>query len=190
MSRDTCPVCLPSLSPPVCRAWGTQQQAAPASDSVLPPSFLSSFQWFQQVVPGEGPCSETQKQRGHSGEGEAQRCAGRRTEGAGVREPPPHRPRRGLLGQGAHRSPPPPRSPSPPFCSGWHLPLSRRRVLPIHRTDPAVKARGCSGACLCREAAKSPGDRKKGSPAGKLEGHSLFALPRDLLSEQVAKMVR
>lgn len=41
-----------------------------------------------------------------------------------------------------------------------------------------------------REAAKSPGDRKKGSPAGKLEGHSLLALPRDLLSEQVAKMVR
>lgn len=53
-----------------------------------------------------------------------------------------------------------PRSPSPPFCSGSHLPLIRRRVLPIHRTDPAVKAPSCSSACLCREAAKSPGDRE------------------------------
>ena len=60
----------------------------------------------------------------------------------------------------------------------------------MHRTDPAVKARGCSGACLCLEAAKSPGDRRTGSPAGKLEAHSLLASPRDLLSEQLAKMVR
>ena len=42
------------------------------SDFVLPLSLLSSFQWFQQVITGEGTCSETQKQRGHSGEGEAQ----------------------------------------------------------------------------------------------------------------------
>lgn len=62
------------------------------------------------------------------------------------------------------------------FCSGWHLPFSRRRVLPIHRTDPAVKAR-LQRRLPCREAAKSPGDRKKGNPAGAERGTACLLLP-------------
>lgn len=78
--------------------------------------FISSFQWFQQVNTGERTGSETQKQRGHSREGEAQRAPGRRPQGADGGDPARRSPLLGPLGQGARRQPPPPSS--APVCSG------------------------------------------------------------------------
>lgn len=82
----------------------------------------------------------------------------------------PAAPRRGSpslssgIGRYTPRRPRGNQAPSPPFLSGSHPPQDQRRVFPIHRTDPAVKARGCSVACLPGEAAKSPGDRREGDP--------------------------
>ena len=151
---------LPSVSPfsssSCLRGAGRPAAGCSPSDSVLPPSLLCSFQWFQQVFPGEGTCSETQKQRGHSGEGEAQRCTGRHLEGAGVRKPPPCRTPRGLLGQGARRSPPPP--PSASVGSGltetgedWPLPTRdqglAQRCQPSRPRPPVCFTKFTEGEC-------------------------------------------
>lgn len=81
---------------------------------------------------------------------------------------------------------------SPGPCAFFPLGLAPSspppRVLPILRTDPAVKARGCSVACLPAwrggEIARRP---RRWRLAGRLKGHRLLATPQDLLSQQFAK---
>lgn len=71
-----------------------------------------------------------------------------------------------------------PRSPTPSFGSGSLPPLIQRRVFRIHRTGPAVKARGCSSACRCREAAKSPRDPQEGAEQENWRGTACLLLSR------------
>lgn len=62
------------------------------------------------------------------------------------------------------------------FLSSSQPPLGRRRVFPFHRTDPAVKAHGCSSACLRLQGETPTSDRKKGRVARELEGDKNGAL--------------
>lgn len=54
------------------------------------------------------------------------------------------------------------------FLASTQPPLGRRRVFPFHRTDPAVKAHGCSSACLRLrgETDKRPQEGKGGAGPG------------------------
>lgn len=80
--------------------------------------------------------------------------------------------------------------PFPPFLAVSHRPPHQRQVLPIHHAAPAVKARGCSCACLGRGAAESPGHRKEGDPQENWRGTACFANPQDRLPQRFAKIVR
>lgn len=69
-------------------------------------------------------------------------------------------------------------APQPALLSSSQPPLCRRLVSPFHRTDPAVKAHGCSSACLrlLGESSKQEDDRKTG-------GEQLGALNSSFCSE-------
>lgn len=80
--------------------------------------------------------------------------------------------------------------PFPPFLAVSHRPPHQRQVLPLRHAAPAVKARGCSRACLGRGAAESPADRQEGGRQENWRRTACFANPQDRVSQRFAKIVR